>query len=408
MELNESVHHIILVLGLLIAISLWAKAILQPLRFAPLTGFILIGVALRYLLDNTAFIPESLSKTLHLLGEIGIIIILFNAGLECHVTRLIKQFRRASYLAVSNVVFCAFLSFVVSYYLLSLPLIASLFISVAMTATSIGVTISIWSDLKKERSDEGGLLMSLVAIDDIIGIMLMALLFEVAPLIHQESSGIIWSHFLSTLITFSFKFTVFVLFCSIFSIYLEPRMMNWIQAYEIKPDRIITILSHGFIIAGIAAFFGFSLALGAFFAGVAMSHDTKAVRMEPSFKTFEEFFGPFFFINIGFLISLNIFSQEFIITSLILVLTAFLGKYLGTFVPAFRSNINFYTASLLSLSMIPRADISLVVMERGKTLGDWAVNEEVYSSMVVVCLITCLVPPLIIYPLLERSNIKSR
>ncbi len=408
MELTYGTHHLILVIGVLIAIALWLKALLQPIRLAPLIAFILIGTLLRFFSDQTHLFPESLPETIHLLGEVGIVIILFNAGLECQVNRLFAQFRKASYLAISNVVFCALLAFTVSYYLLALPLVACLFISVAMTATSIGVTVSIWRDMGREKSEEGELLMSLVAIDDIIGILLMALLFEVAPLLHQENSGIIWDTLVTTLIIFSFKFTLFVLICSIFSIYIEPRLMNWISINEIKPDRIITILSHGFIIASIAGFFGFSLALGAFFAGIALSHDKKAVRMESAFKTFEEFFGPFFFINIGFLIKISIFSSEFMVITLILISVAFVGKYLGTFVPAVTSNISMYTASILGFSMIPRADIALVVMERGKSLGSWAVNEEVYSSMVVVALATCLVPPLIIYPLLERSKIKRK
>lgn len=407
MELTHETHHLILVVGILMALSLWVKAVFKPIRLAPLTAFIFVGIALRGIFDHTNLFPESFQDTLYLLGKVGIVIILFNAGLECNVNRLISQFSKASYLAISNVVFCAVLTFLVTYYLLSLPLVACLFVSVAMTATSIGVTVAIWSDLGRERSEEGNLLMSLVAIDDIIGVLLMALLFEVAPLLHQENTGVIWNSLGETLILFSFKVAIFVLMCSIFSIYIEPRLMNWISSYEVKPDRIITILSNGFIIASIAGFFGFSLALGAFFAGIAMSHDKKAVRMETSFKTFEGFFGPFFFINIGFLISISIFSSEFVVISAVLVAVAFTGKYLGTFIPAMTSKMNIFTASLLGFSMIPRADVALVIMERGNRLGDWAVSEEVYSSMVVVSLVSCIVPPLIIYPLLERSDIKK-
>jgi Na+:H+ antiporter len=403
MEQAFDTHHLILILGILIAVSLWIKAIFSPLRIAPLTAFILIGMFLRYIGDQFHLFPDEVGEMINFLGEIGVIIILFNAGLECQISRLVSQFSRASYLAICNVFFCALLGYSVSYYYLELPIVTCLFIAVAMTATSIGVTVSIWSDAKADKTKEGGLLLSLVAIDDIIGILLMALLFEVAPLIHQESTGLIWSFLFSNILLFSGKLTLFVALCTIFSLYIEPRLMRWITINETKPDRIITILSHGFIIASIAGIFGFSLPLGAFFAGIAISHDKKTVQMESSFKTFEEFFGPFFFINIGFLISTAVFSSEFLFITFILCIVAFVGKYLGTFIPAMSRKIQFITASLLGVCMIPRAEIALVVMEKGRSLGDWAVSEEVYSSMVVVALITCLLPPFIIGPLISKS-----
>ncbi len=81
---------------------------------------------------------------------------------------------------------------------------------------------------------------------------------------------------------------------------------------------------------------------------------------------------------------------------------AVLGKVIGTGLPAILTTGR-TSALLLSISMIPRAEIAMVIMERGRQLGDWAVSPQIFTSMIVVSAITCIVSPLLLRPLLQKK-----
>jgi Kef-type K+ transport system membrane component KefB len=163
---------------------------------------------------------------------------------------------------------------------------------------------------------------------------------------------------------------------------------------------MIMVIGIGFIIAAVAGLMGFSVAIGAFFAGLVFSRDPRAVRMEESFTPLYEFFTPFFFIGIGLSI-----DPTMLITALglgfILLIAAVLGKVIGAGGPAFLT-LGSTGSLLLGVSMVPRAEIAMVIMERGYKLGDWAVPPEVFGAMAVVSAATCLISPVILRLLLKR------
>ena len=83
-------------------------------------------------------------------------------------------------------------------------------------------------------------------------------------------------------------------------------------------------------------------------------------------------------------------------------MVAVLGKVIGTGLPAIFTTDR-RSALLLSISMIPRAEIAMVILERGRQLGDWAVSPLIFTSMIMVSAITCIVSPLILRPLLQKT-----
>ncbi|MGB5714992.1 MAG: cation:proton antiporter, partial [Waterburya sp.] len=124
-----------------------------------------------------------------------------------------------------------------------------------------------------------------------------------------------------------------------------------------------------------------------------------------SFATLYKFFVPFFFIHLGLQLQLESLSGSWIL-GLVLLIVAFLGKVIGTgglaLITGGRSS-----ALLLGVSMVPRAEITMMVMERGRELGDWAVSSQIFSTTILVSAITCVVSPLILRPLLQKNSLKN-
>lgn len=136
------------------------------------------------------------------------------------------------------------------------------------------------------------------------------------------------------------------------------------------------------------------LAIGAFFAGLAFSRDQKKLRIDDAFRDIYEFFVPFFFIGIGLEIEPGVFRVGAGV-GLVLLVTAFVSKFVPVFVPALPM-MGRRRATLLGVSMVPRAEIALLVMKGGQEAGSSLVPDDVYMGMVFVSAGTCLGAPMIL------------
>jgi Kef-type K+ transport system membrane component KefB len=135
----------------------------------------------------------------------------------------------------------------------------------------------------------------------------------------------------------------------------------------------------GIVISAVAGLLDLSLAMGAFFAGIVFSRDPKAVKLDSSFGALVDFFVPFFFIGIGMNLEVAGFHSALGLGAVLFVI-AVMGKVFGNGVLSLKIT-GWTSAALISLSMVPRAEIAMVVMQRGYQLGDWAVPQEVFSAI---------------------------
>ena len=119
-----------------------------------------------------------ISNPIHLLAQIGIILLLFEVGIETDIGHLSSAGVKALIVAVGGVVLPFILGFLISFYFFDFSLLASLFIASTLTATSIGITLRVLRDLKKQNSHEAQIIIGAAVVDDIIGIVLLAVLYE--------------------------------------------------------------------------------------------------------------------------------------------------------------------------------------------------------------------------------------
>jgi Kef-type K+ transport system membrane component KefB len=188
--------------------------------------------------------------------------------------------------------------------------------------------------------------------------------------------------------------------CFGFAVFVERRITGFFSRFERAPDPMIGVVGIAFVIAAFAGWLGFSVAVGGLFAGLAFSRDPEAVKMESSFLPIYELLMPFFFIGIGLKIDVSIAIPALGIGGVLLI-TAIIGKVIGAGVPAFLQS-GMGAGALLGVSMVPRAEIALVVIQTGSELGDWAVPNQLYGAMVVVAAGTCIVAPVALRYLFKK------
>ncbi len=374
------------------------KPLLHKIKIPNLVGFILLGIFLRSLYSGFNLLSDFTISTFQFLGAVGLVVLLFHVGIESNLTGLLRQLPRAAFIWSGNVATCIAVAFWLTYVVLDYDLIPVLFLTTAFTATSIGVSVEVWEEKGVVNSPSGELLLDVAELDDISAVAFMVLVFSIAPVLQSHTSLQLSEPIMGTLAVFVVKLILFTLLCVFFSLYLEQPLTEWAGKFTKNNDKALFIVGLSIIMAAIAGWIGFSIAIGALFAGLAFSRDPDAVKSETSLQSLYNLLTPFFFIDIGLRLQMGQIFPVFGI-GLILFIAAVVSKFIGTSIPAFfcaRGNKPF----LIGISMIPRAEIAMVVMQRGQTRNDFVPN-ELYAAMVLVVMLTCTLPPMLLRRLLR-------
>jgi Kef-type K+ transport system membrane component KefB len=334
------------------------------------------------------------SDPLKLLAEIGIILLLFNVGLETDMDKLTRAGPRALILAIVGFVAPFLLGFGLCHYTFGLPVLVSMFVGGTLTATSIGVTIRILEDLNRLDSGEGQIVLGAALIDDILGIILLAILYEFAI------SGIVSIENTGKIVLFVGGF---LLLAPALAKFLSPQIER-LYKVSAEPGAIpVALVSLVLSFAALAHMIGAPELLGGFAAGIALSRRFfipfgLTLRVNPEFNEqirnqmnpIIQLFTPIFFVMVGLSLDLSAVdwgSLFFWIFSLTLAIAAISSKLIaGLFVPD-----NHYRRVALGMAMVPRGEIGLIFAEVGRVSGIF--NNEVYAAIVMVVAYTTLLSP---------------
>lgn len=375
--------------GMIVLVTQTARLLTRETTFPSMAVYLLIGIAFNALNIPLGFIDEGLQHGIHILAELGIVILLFRVGLESNLATLLRQLKKASLIWLGDVGLSAVLGFVVARSVLGFPLLASLFVATALSATSVGLVAIVWQNANRLETEEGALLIDIAELDDISAIVLMALLFSLAPAL-ASGKPITLSLLGPPLIYLLIKLAAFLTFCVLFSLYVEARITNLFR--DSLTNMFAAVVGITFLISGLASWMGFSLAVGAIFSGFAFSRDPSGMELDHELESLFQLFVPFFFVNIGLGLQLTLIPNA-LLPGLILFAAAVFGKLIGTSLPALFVT-NKQAALLLGVSMIPRAEIAMIVMLNG--IQTKSLSAEVFGAMVVVSLLTSLlIPPLL-------------
>lgn len=391
----------VVLIGVVVVVGLLLQAGLRRTAVPTVVVYLGLGFALAVADWSTGWVGDSGRDAVELLGSVGLIFLLFRVGLESNVAKLFALLRGGLLVWIADVSVSAGLGFVASRYVLGLELLPCLFVAAAMSVTSVGVGVAVWREEGALDSTRGQLLLDVAELDDISGIVLMAVLFAVAPVLHDGRVGELLPMVAWTAGEVLARLTLFGLAVAAFAHFLEPPITRLVTRVELPPDRLLTVISIGMILAAAAGALGFSFAIGAFFAGLAFSRDPEAVKLDTYFDPLYDFFTPFFFIAIGMRVDPGGLSTALPL-GLLLFGVAAAGKLLGAGSGSL-AELPPRDAALVGLGMIPRAEIALVIMQHGMLLGAGAVSGELFSAMVLVSILTCLGASIATRALLRRE-----
>ncbi len=347
------------------------------------------------------------NEVLTLLAELGIILLLFEVGLDTQLDKLIQSGPKAAVVALSGFILPFVLGFISSYWIFDLPLIVSLFIGGTLTATSIGITVRVLSDLNKHNSPEGQIVLGAAVIDDLLGIFLLAVIYE-----FSVSGQVDFSNIASII----FYVSVFFLLAPVFAKLLTP-IIKHVHLRSDVPGLIPTVLvSLVLIFAYMAHLSGAPELLGGFVAGIALSRRFflpmgTLIKADPEFtsdvhgqmKPIIRLFTPIFFVMVGLSLDLravewgSLFVWVFSITTLII---AIIGKMLGAFLISEKNS----TRLIIGMAMVPRGEIGLIFAEIGRSSG--ILNDTIYAGIILVIAYTTITSPIWIkhyYKIMEQK-----
>jgi Kef-type K+ transport system membrane component KefB len=360
---------------MLVAAKLMAE-LFERLRQPAVAGEILAGVIIGPSLLGWAAPSEITS----LLAEIGVIFLLFNVGLETKPAAIFKVGKHAALVAVLGVA-----TPLLGGWLLMRAWgatdIEALFVGTAMVATSVGITARVLSGLGLLDAPTARIILGAAVIDDILGLLVLAIVSSMA-------AGTV--NYLEILTTagLAIGFTAFI------------ALVGAPVITRVAPgvDRLRS--GHGMFILGLvlclglsvaAAYIGVAAIIGSFLAGMALAEAAEDhPRMHRQINGVTEFLVPFFLVNIGMQLRLDVFrSSSVIILCLLVTLVAVITKLLGCGLAAF--NLGIRRAAQVGMGMVPRGEVGIIVAQIGLSLA--VIGAELYGVVLFMAVATTLIAP---------------
>ncbi len=333
-------------------------------------------------------------EAIKLMAEIGIILLLFEVGLETDPKQLARAGLKSIVVALVGFGLPLLLGFGVGYWIFDLSLLTSLFIGGTLTATSIGITARVLTDLKRHHTQEGQIILGAAILDDVMGVILLALLYE-----FSIGGGVTLGN-AGKVVMFVGAFFVLAPVAAKLMSAIIKHVNTTTEIPGLIPTTIVSLV---LFFAWLAHSMGAPELLGGFAAGLALSRRFflpfgAALHADPSFaehietemKPIIHLFTPIFFVMVG--LSLNLheidWTSPFIWAfSLALMIAATIGKLVGPWLirepwPA---------RWIIGTAMIPRGEVGLIFAELGRVSG--ILNNEIYAGMVIVIAFTTVLSP---------------
>jgi Kef-type K+ transport system membrane component KefB len=367
---------VLLTLFIMLVAAKFMAELFERLRQPAVAGEIMAGIIIGPSLLNLAAPSEITS----ILAEIGVIFLLFNVGLETKPTAIFKVGKSAAIVAVLGVV----LPFVGGWLLMKAwggTTIESLFVGTALVATSVGITARVLSAMGLLDAPTARIILGAAVIDDILGLLVLAVVSSMA------AGAVNYLEILTTA-ALAIGFTVFV------AVVAAPVVTRVAP----RADRLRS--GHGMFILGLvlclglsvaAAFIGVAAIIGSFLAGMALAEASEDhPDMHRQINGVTEFLVPFFLVNIGMQLSLEVFRSSSVIVLCVLVtLVAVATKLFGCGLGAL--NLGIKRAAQVGMGMVPRGEVGIIVAQIGLSLA--VIGPELYGVVLFMAVATTLIAP---------------
>jgi Kef-type K+ transport system membrane component KefB len=398
---ESSFAHVLLLLALVLTLAKVGGEIATRLHQPPVLGELAAGI----LLGNLPWPALSDIKSdpaVDMLSQLGVLVLLFGVGLESTVADVVAVGAAAARVAVLGTIASFAFGFALSFAIApSAGVGLHAFLGAAITATSIGITARVFKDLGKTRTPEARTILGAAVLDDIIGLVVLAVV-----------SGILTSHTASPIgIAWTLAKTAgFLAVAVVVSMRVTPRLFRLAARLRTGGVLLAVGLSFCFFLSWAAHMMGLAPLVGAFAAGLVLedAHSAHFVaRGERSLsqlvEPLSEFLVPFFFVVMGLRADVRVlFQPDTLLLAGALTLAAIAGKLacgLGA-----KRGVDRLT---VAIGMVPRGEVTLIFASLGVTLSSRVLDPRGYSALVAVVVLTTLVTPALLKWAFSRARVSA-
>ncbi|AFZ19240.1 cation:proton antiporter [Allocoleopsis franciscana] len=338
--------------------------------------------------DSVTSIFQSQSEAISILAELGVIILLFEIGLESDLKELTKVGYQAAVVAFVGVTvpFAAGTAGLMFFF--HTPAIPAIFAGAALTATSIGITSKVLSELGQLKSREGQIIVGAAVIDDILGIIVLAVVASLAKTGEVDVFNVIY------LIVSA---TVFLIGSILLGKFFNQSFVAVANKLQTRGNLVIPAFIFAFFMAFLGNAIHLEAILGAFAAGLVLDETDKRKELDQQVKPIADILVPIFFVTVGAKVDLGVLNpivpenREGLIIATFLIVVAIIGKVVTGWSVFGQAGIN---RLAVGVGMIPRGEVGLVFAGIGAASG--VLDKPLQAAMIImVILTTFLAPPLL-------------
>lgn len=373
--------------GLLLATQVVAH-LCRRVEIPEVIGQILVGIIVGPALLNWVHLDGMMNE----FQEIGVIILMFIAGLESDLSLLKKYLHPAVIVAVIGVIVPVLVMGGASY-LFGFTKMESLFIGVIFSATSVSISVAVLREFKRLDSREGATILGAAVADDIIGVIMLSIMIS---MINGSQGG-------HTNMPLGMALLLQVLFFG--GTYLVVR---WLAPYLMHlSERLLTVAAPSVMamiiclgMAALADYVGLSGAVGSFFAGIAVANTHRKETIDRSFIPIGyALFIPLFFVSVGLNMRFDNLQRSFVFV-IVMTILACLTKLLGCGAGAKLSGFNLPSSYVVGSGMVARGEMALITAQIGY-------EAHLMSSMYYSDVITVIILATVLAPFMLKHALKS-
>jgi Kef-type K+ transport system membrane component KefB len=385
----------------------------QPAVLGELVGGILLGNLALVGFNKLEFLQTS--EVIAAFAELGVIILLFEVGLESNLVEMLEVGWSSLLVALAGVVVPFFLGWGVSaYFMPGESRLAHIFIGATLCATSVGITARVLKDMGRLKTREARVILGAAVIDDVLGLLILAI---VAGVIRAAATGAALS--LAGFVWIAAKAVLFLVFALLAGRYVTPFIFRGAGHLETRGVLLALSIAFCFLLAWFAGLLGLAPIVGAFAAGLVLD--------DVHFLTFPErnkrdllhllspvstLAVPIFFVLMGLRVDLRVFANLSLLGfALVLTLAAMVGKQVCSLAIVERK----LNRLAVGLGMIPRGEVGLIFAGLGATLmlpdaagiNQPVIGPQVYGAILIMVILTTLVAPPALKWSLARRGLSS-
>ena len=360
--------------------GLITKKVRMPQVVGALVAGVILGPAVLNVLSETEFIQK--------LAELGVIVLMFTAGLETDINQLKKTGKASFIIAVLGVI----IPLAGGFFIASIfnkgndvnTILQNVFIGIILTATSVSITVETLKEMGKLKTRAGNAILGAAIIDDILGIIALTVTTSLAdPSIN--------------VIIVLAKIVMFFIFAGFAGYLFHWAFIKLDERYQRDLRRFVIIAFVFCLLLSFCAeeFFGVADITGAFIAGLVISDSNRSKYLNSRFETLSYMLlSPIFFASIGIKVQLTAMTKTIFIFAILLLIVAILSKVLGCALGAKLCKYSNREAIQIGTGMISRGEVALIVANKGIAMG--LMLPEFLAPVVIVVVVTTIVTPILL------------